>query len=144
MSMIDRFIGVSLKVVLIVFGVATCAAILGAINVELMNRVLFRGLLEFTPSSEPIVRHWGLMVFLVGALMIAAAFSPWLQFSTILVATIEKAFILWLALSVRDQPWGQAYLTSGLIDGTFALYGVLYFLSSHGRPVRWVRASEER
>ena len=141
MTLIDRFIGFSLRGVLIIFGFATCVAILGAFNVELMNRVLFRGLLEFTPSSEPIVRHWGLMIFLVGALMIASSFWPWLQFATILVATIEKAFILWLTLSARDQPWGQAYLTSGLIDGTFALYGVLYFLSSHGRPARWVRAS---
>jgi hypothetical protein len=132
---LDRFIGATLKGVLIVFGVATGLAILGMVNVELMNQTLFRGLLVFTPSTEPIVRHWGLMIFGIGVLMIAAAFSPWLQFSTILFATVEKAFIAWLAFSVRDQPWGQAYLLSGLIDGTFALYGLLYFLSSHGGNV---------
>jgi hypothetical protein len=136
---LDRFIGATLKGALILYGIVTCVAILGAVNVELMNQALFRGLLELTPSSEPIVRHWGLMIFGIGALMIASAFSPWLRFSTILFATGEKAFMAWLAFSVRDQPWGQAYLLGGVIDGTFALYGLLYFLSSHGRPATWVR-----
>jgi hypothetical protein len=140
---VDRFVGATLTGVLLVFGVATCVAIMGAFDVELMNRLLFRGLLDFTPSSEPIIRHWGLMIFGVGALMIASAFRPWLQFSTIAFATAEKAFIVWLYLSVRDQPWGQAYLVSCLVDGTFALYGALYFLSSHGRPHQWVRSGGE-
>jgi hypothetical protein len=141
MTLLDRFIGSTLKGMLIVFGLITGVAILGAFDVELMNNVLFRGLLEFTPTSEPIVRHWGLMIFGVGALMIVSAFWPWLQFTTMLFATIEKLFIVWLTLSVRGQPWGDAYLTSGLIDGIFALYGILYFLSNHGRPVRWVRVT---
>lgn len=141
MTLLDRFIGATLKGMLIVFGLITAVAILGAFDVELMNNVLFRGMLEFTPTSEPIVRHWGLMIFGVGGLMIVSAFWPWLQFTTILFATIEKIFIVWLTLSVRDQSWGSAYVTSGLIDGIFALYGILYFLSSHGRPRHWVPAS---
>jgi hypothetical protein len=143
MTVLDRFIGFTLKGMLIVFGLITGVAILGAFDVELMNNVLFRGLLEFTPTSEPIVRHWGLMIFGVGALMIASAFWPWLQFTTILFVTVEKLFIVWLTLSVRGQSWGDAYLTSGLIDGIFDLYGILYFLSSHGRPTCWVRASHQ-
>jgi hypothetical protein len=143
MAALDRFIGFTLKGMLIVYGLITAVAILGAFDVQMMNQVLFRGLLEFTPTSEPIVRHWGLMIFGVGALMIVSAFWPWLQFTTILFATAEKIFIVWLTLSVRDQSWGSAYTTSGLIDGIFALYGILYFLSSHGRPHRWVRAGGE-
>jgi hypothetical protein len=27
-----------------------------------------------------------------------------------------------------------------LLDGTIAIYCILYFLSSHGRPSRWVPA----
>jgi hypothetical protein len=141
MTLLDRFVGSTLKGMLIVFGLVTALAILGAFDVDLMNNVLFRGLLEFSPSSEPIVRHWGLMIFGVGALMIASAFWPWLQFTTVLFATVEKIFIVWLTLSARDQPWGPAYLTSGVIDGIFACYGILYFLSSHGRPVQWVRVT---
>jgi ABC-type transport system involved in cytochrome c biogenesis permease subunit len=139
-TLLDRFIGSTLKGLLIIFGLITAVAILGVFDVELMNNLLFRGLLEFTPTTEPIVRHWGLMIFGVGALMIVSAFWPWLQFTTMFFATVEKIFIVWLALSVRDQSWGSAYLTSGIIDGIIALYGILYFISSHGRPGRWVRA----
>ena len=90
MKAIDAFIGATLKGALIVFGLATCLPILAAVNLDLANRLLFQGLLTYTPASEPALRHWGLMVAGVGALMVAAAFYPWLQFSTLLFAIIEK------------------------------------------------------
>jgi hypothetical protein len=37
-----------------------------------------------------------------------------------------------------SQPWGRDYLTPALLDGTIVVYCVLYFVSSHGRPRRWV------
>lgn len=142
MKAIDTFIGATLKACLIVFGLATCLTILAAVNLDLANRLMFQGLLTYTPASEPALRHWGLMVAGVGALMVAAAFYPWLQFSTILFAVIEKAFIVLLFLLNRDQPWGSAYLLPAVLDGVIALYCVVYFISSYGRPHHWVRQDE--
>ena len=139
-SPLDRFVGATLKGALIVFGLATCLPILLTIDVGLGNRLLFRGELEPTPSVDLIVRHWGFMIFGIGVLMIAAAFQPWLRFATLVFAAAEKILLVALVIAGLGQPWGRAYLTPGILDGIIVVYCVLYFLSSHGRPGRWVPA----
>lgn len=139
-SPVDRFIAATLKGALLVFGIATCLPVLLAINVDLGNRVLFGGGLEYTAMSEPALRHWGIMVFGIGALMIAAAFCPWLRFATMVFCGVEKAFLVFLVLGVQSEPWGPLYVNLALLDGIITLYTVIYFVSSHGRPHRWVRA----
>ena len=137
MKGIDGFIAATLKGFLVVFGLATCGAVLMAISPDLANRVLFSGTFDFTPISEPALRHWGIMVFGIGVLMIAAAFSPWLQFSTMLYSTIEKAFMVLLYLINRNQSWGSAYFTMFTLDGIIVLYSLVYFVSSYGQPQSW-------
>jgi hypothetical protein len=136
---IGAFIGATLKRALVIFGLATCLTLLVTLDLDLANRLLFSGLLDYTPASEPALRHWGLMVFGIGALMVASAFHPWLQFSTLIFTLVETAFIVYLLLISRDQPWGRAYLMPALLDGTIALYCLVYFASSYGRPHHWVR-----
>ena len=140
-SPLDRFVGATLKGALIVFGLATCLPILLTIDVGLGNRLLFRGGLDPTPSVDLIVRHWGFMIFGIGVLMIAAAFLPWLRFATLIFAAAEKILLVAMVVAGFNQPWGRDYLTPALLDGTIVVYCVLYFLSSHGRPGRWVPAS---
>jgi hypothetical protein len=142
-SPLDRFIGATLKGALIVFGLATCLPILLTINIGLGNRVLFGGGLETTPSVELIVRHWGFMIFGVGVLMIAAAFLPWLRFATLMFAATEKILLVAMVIAGLNQPWGRDYLAAGVLDGTIVVYCLLYFLSNHGRPGRWVPAQTE-
>lgn len=139
-SGLDRFVGSTLKGALILFGLATCLPILLTISVDLGNRVLFRGGLETTPSVDLIVRHWGFMIFGIGVLMIAAAFLPWLRFATLVFAVAEKILLVAFVVASLNQPWGRDYLTPALLDGTIVVYCILYFLSSHGRPGRWVAA----
>ena len=139
-SPLDRFVGATLKGALVVFGLATCLPILLTINVDLGNRVLFRGGLQPTPSVDLIVRHWGFMIFGIGVLMIASAFLPWLRFATLTFAAAEKVLLVAMVVAGLGQPWGRDYLTPALLDGTIVVYCVLYFLSGHGRPGRWVPA----
>jgi len=139
-SPLDRFVGATLKGALVLFGLATCLPILLTIDLDLGNRVLFRGGLEPTPSVDIIVRHWGFMIFGIGVLMIASAFLPWLRFATMMFAAAEKILLVALVVAGLNQPWGRDYLTPALLDGTIVVYCILYFLSSHGRPGRWVPA----
>jgi hypothetical protein len=137
-SPLDRFVGATLPGALVLFGLATCLPILLTIDVGLGNQLLFRGGLQPTPSVDLIVRHWGFMIFGVGVLMIAAAFQPWLRFSTLTFAVAEKVLLVAMVVAGLNQPWGRDYLVPALLDGTIVIYGLLYFLSSHGRPSRWV------
>lgn len=138
MSSLNALVARTLKPALIIFGLVTCLPLLFAIDINLLP-VLMRGV-DFTPSSVPGLRHWGIMVFGMGALMIAAAFRPWLRFATLLFSTIEKAFMVYLWLSSLQAPWGAGYTSGAVMDSIITAYGILYFISSHGRPGRWNKA----
>jgi hypothetical protein len=140
MSAINAFVAKTIKWFLIIAGVATGLALVFAIDIELFTP-LFGGLIDYTPSSGPALRHWGIMIFGLGVLMVVAAFRPWLRFEAMVFATAEKAFIAYLFLSNLGQPWVMGYLGAFVVDSTIAAYGFLYFLSDQGRPRRWVASS---
>ncbi|MBK8551645.1 MAG: hypothetical protein IPL53_11525 [Ignavibacteria bacterium] len=137
MNLLNGFISGTLKPALIIFGLATCMPLVFAISIDLLPN-LANGI-DFTQSSEPALRHWGFMVFGIGALLFASAFYPWLRFSTMVYSTLEKSFMVYLWLSNKQSPWGDAYLTMGILDTIICLYSILYFISSYGRPARWVK-----
>jgi len=142
MTAIDRFIGTTIRGFLIVFGLATCLPILIAANLPFANDQLFSGLLDPSPASAPGLRHWGMMVFGIGVLMIVSAFRPWLRFETMVFSAVEKAFMVYLVLSSLGQPWAKAYFVGASIDFTIVVYSVVYFFSSHGRPRNWIVTPE--
>lgn len=142
MKTLDRFIAKTLKGFLIVFGLATCAPLLMAYNVDVANRIAFFGLLDYVPPSVPALRHWGIMVFGIGVLMMVAAFRPWLRFESMVFSAVEKSFMVYLFLANLSEPWGRAYTVASIVDSTIVLYSVLYFLSGYGRPQKWVLRDE--
>jgi hypothetical protein len=98
---------------------------------------MFGGLLDYTPSSVPALRHWGIMIFGVGVLMVVAAFRPWLRFEAMLFSGVEKTFLIYLFLRNLGEPWVMGYLGAFLLDSTIVAYSVRYFISDHGRPECW-------
>jgi hypothetical protein len=132
----NTFIAKTIKWFLIIFGLATCAPLLYAIDSNLITPVL-GGLVDYTPSSVPALRHWGIMVFGIGVLMVVAAFRPWLRFETMVFSTIEKAFMVYLFLSNLGQSWTMGYIGAFVIDSTIVAYSIVYFISDQGRPQRW-------
>lgn len=138
-SPLDRFVGATLTAALIVFGALTCLTILLTIDPDFGNRVLFRGALDTSGAGALILRHWGFMVFGVGALMIVSAFRPWLRFAALAFALAEKALLVAMVLGSQSQPWGPALLPSALLDSVISIYCVLYFLSAYGRSHKWTR-----
>jgi hypothetical protein len=138
MSALNAFIARTIKWYLVIAGAVTSLAILIAIDIDLFTPI-FGGVVDYTPSSVPALRHWGLMVCGIGVLMMVAAFRPWLRFETMVFCTVEKCFIAYLFLSNLGEPWVKGYLGAFVVDGTIAAYGLLYFLSDQGRPMRWVK-----
>jgi len=134
---INNFIAKSIKWFLIVFGLGTCAVLPIALDVNFVTPIL-GGRVDYTPSSVPIMRHWGIMVFGIGMLMVVAAFRPWLRFETMLFSTVEKAFMVFLFLSNLSQPWMMGYVGPALINSAIVLYSIFYFISDEGRPQRWI------
>ncbi len=137
MGALNAFITGTIKWFLVIAGLATCATLPFAIDINLFTPML-GGLVDYTASSVPALRHWGIMIFALGVLMVAAAFRPWLRFETMLFCTAEKCFIAYLFLSNLGQPWVMGYFSGFVVNSTIAAYGILYFLSDQGRPARWV------
>jgi hypothetical protein len=138
MSTVNRFIARTIRWFLIVSGLLTCATLPFAIDINFITRML-GGLVDYTPSSVPALRHWGFTIFGIGALMVAAGFRPWLRFETILLAAAEKAFLVYLFLGNLGEPWVMGYLVLVMVDALIVAYIVVYFISEQGRPSSWSR-----
>ena len=137
MSAVNTFVDSTIKWFLIVAGLATSTPLLFAIDINLFTPML-GGLVDYTPSSVPALRHWGIMVFGIGMLMVVAAFHEWLRFETMLFSTFEKAFMVYLVVSNLGEPWIKGYLVPFLVDSMIVAYSIVYFISDRGRPQQWI------
>ena len=82
-------IGAHIESILIVTGALTAVAILQFIAPATMFRIIFGE----TPKDAPalaLARHWGLLIFLIAALLIYAAYHPAVRDPAILLGAIEK------------------------------------------------------
>ena len=133
MRTINNFIDHTIKWLLIIFGILTCGTLPIALNIDSMTP-LFGGMVDYTASSVPALRHWAFVIFCIGVLMIAAAFRPWLRFETLLLCGAEKGFIAYLFLTNLGSPWIMGYFPAFIVDGIFFAYCIVFFISERGRP----------
>ena len=115
-------IGAHIELILIVTGALTAIALLQFIAPTPVLRLIY-GEAPADEVSLAVARHWGVLVFLVGALLIYAAFHPSIRGP---VAAIEKAALGAgvLGTSLRTHP---AAVTIAAGDSLIALIYVLYF-----------------
>jgi len=113
-----------IELILLITGAATSGALLLFLMPTTMMKRLF-GQAPADALSLLIVRHWGLLVFLVGALLICAAYRPEIRGPTMIVAITEKAI---LALGVLSSPFRRrpAVLVMALADAGMAAVFAMY------------------
>jgi len=119
-------IGAHIELILIVTGVLTAITILQFIAPAQVLRMIF-GEAPTDEVSLAVARHWGLLTFLVGALLIYAAFHASVRGPAMVVAVVEKA-ALGLGIvgtSLRTHPVAAA-IAAG--DSFIALVYVLYLV----------------
>jgi hypothetical protein len=117
-------IGAHIELILIVTGTLTAFALLQFIAPASVLRMIY----SEAPTDEvglAVARHWGLLTFLVGVLLVYAAFRPSVRVPVMIIAVIEKA-ALGLGVfgtSLRTHPAAQGIAA---IDSLIALIYVLY------------------
>ena len=117
-------IGAHIEVILIVTGALTAIALIQLIAPVSVLRMIF-GEASTDKVGLAVARHWGLLIFLIGGLLVYAAFHPSIRGPAIVVAVIEKA-ALGLGVfgtSLRTHP-AAAAIAAG--DSLIALIYVLY------------------
>jgi hypothetical protein len=122
------FIDKTAKPVLIVGGLGTAAAGLYALLPQFAVEKL-QGW-EFDAEYTIFVQHWGMMVFLLGAFMVAAAYKHAWRAPILLYALIGKTFIVGLYLSNRGLSSSSGFLVPAVMDGVIAVWALIYFATS--------------
>jgi hypothetical protein len=118
-------IGAHIDTILVVTGVITAGAFpLFLAPAEGIRMVVGAALSD--EVSLAFIRHWGLLVFLIGALLICAAFDPPLRAPVMTVAVIEKIAlgVGVFGSSLRERP--RAAWTAA-VNLVIALIYLLYF-----------------
>src|SRR5437868_2282104 len=113
-----------IELILLVTGLATAGALALFLAPVPMMKLLF-GQAPSDVLSLLIARHWGLLVCLVGALLMYAAYHAEVRVPTLIVAIVEKAvFVLGVFLSpFRRRP---TVLVAALADAGMATVYLLY------------------
>jgi len=112
--------------ILLITGLATAGALALFLAPVPMLRMLF-GQAPSDALSLLIARHWGLLVGLVGALLVYAAYHAEIRVPTLIVASAEKAAF---AVGMFFSPFRQrkAVLVMALADAGMAAVYLIYLI----------------
>ena len=115
--------------VLIVTGLLTAGAGIGLFAPQLLARMLF-GAETNDPATILLIRHWSLLIALVGGLLVYAAYTPDARVPVMVVAVIEK-FVL--AALVLSGPLRKRRVVVMVVsaDVVMALLYVYFLVSMH-------------
>ena len=115
-----------IELILVITGVATAGALTLALAPDMMMNMLF-GQTPADALSLLIARHWALLVGLVGALLVYAAFHAEIRVPTLLVAIVEKvAFVLGVYFSPFRRR--RAVFVMALADAGMAAVYLIYLI----------------
>ena len=116
----------NIEAILIVTGVLTATMLAQFVAPSWMVRHAF-GEAPSGPVSMALARHWGLLLFCVGALLVYSAFHSPLREPAVVLALVEKAgFVACVfATSLRQRPMASI-MAAG--DAVMVLVYVLYLV----------------
>lgn len=87
-----------MKWIMLVSGALTCTMVYAAFAPQAMLRSTFGETLD-GPLADLVVRNWGALIFLVGAMLIYGAFNAAVRPLVLLVAAASKIVFIALVLS---------------------------------------------
>ena len=96
-----------MKGIMIVCGLLTCTMLYAAIAPQAALQATFGSSLE-GPLAEVVVRNWGVVIALVGAMLLYGAFVPAARPLVLIVAGVSKIVFMGLLLTVGRPFLGQA------------------------------------
>ena len=120
-----RFFDLTFKPFFVITGIGTAAAILYAFWPRWAAETA--GKIPFIPDYTILTQHWGIMVALMGAFMIAIAFKVEWRKPILIYSLLEKAFMVYLVLANGSHSYSQGFKPGAAMDATVVLYTIVYF-----------------
>ena len=115
-----------IETILIVTGLATALPIVLCVAPRRILRFAF-GIETPQPFTLLIASHWGLLVFLIGALLVYAAFQPSVRVPSMVIGTVEKLFFAGLVF-FGDMPKTRRTTALAVADTSMAVLYLMYFV----------------
>ena len=116
-----------MKWIMLVSGALTCTMVYAAIAPQAALRSTFGGTLE-GPLAEIVVRNWGALIALVGAMLIYGAFNPPIRPLVLTVAGLSKLIFIGLVLTHGTQYLGQQVGVSIAVDAVMVMLFIGYLI----------------
>lgn len=113
-----------IQLILLITGIITAGLLVVFVAPAPVMKLLF-GQAPSDSLSHFVARHWGLLVCLVGALLIYAAYHPEVRVPILIVAIIEKVALVigLLMLPFRRRPTALAVaLADACMSGLYVLF----------------------
>lgn len=117
-----------MKWVMLLSGVLTCSMIYAAVAPQAALRSTFGEALE-GPLAEIVVRNWGALIALVGAMLIYGAFNPQSRPLVLIVAGLSKVIFIALVLIHGQRYLGQQAGVAIAIDSVMVLLFVWHLIT---------------
>lgn len=119
---------------MLISGLITCTMVIALVAPQMALEHTFGQSLE-GPLAEVVVRSWGAIITLIGAMLVFGAYRPVHRSLVLVVAAVSKIIFVGLVLTLGSQYLGKAGLTIAF-DGAVAVVFILYLLGPQNRSVR--------
>ena len=123
-----KWVNAQMKWVMLVSGVLTCSMIYAAVAPQAALRSTFGETLE-GPLAEIVVRNWGALIALIGAMLIYGAFNPRSRPLVLIVAGLSKLIFIALVLTHGPRYLGQQAGVAIAVDSVMVLLFVWHLIT---------------
>jgi len=123
----------NIKWIMLVSGVLTCTMVYAAIAPQAALRSTFGETLE-GPLAEIVVRNWGALIALVGAMLVYGAFKPAVRPLALAVAGASKLVFIALVLSHGSRYLGHQAGIAIAVDLVWVVLFAIYLLGVRAAP----------
>ena len=121
----------NIKWIMLISGALTCTMIYAAIDPEAALMFTFGASIS-GPISEVVVRNWGALITLVGAMLIYGAFKPLHRSLVLVVASVSKVVFIGLVFTIGNQYLSRAAATIA-VDSVFVIIFFVYLARTRGQ-----------
>jgi hypothetical protein len=118
-----------IKWIMLVSGALTCTMIYAAIAPDAALQSNFGATLS-GPAADVVVRNWGVLITLMGAMLIYGAFVPPVRGLVLTVAGFSKFAFIALVLSHGDLFMPYQVGTAVIVDAVWVVIFAWYFMAS--------------
>ncbi len=124
-----NWISSSIKWIMLVSGALTCTMAYAALAPQAALRSTFGETLE-GPVADIVVRNWGVLITLIGAMLIYGAFNAAVRPLVLVVAGLSKLAFIGLILAHGSRYLGQQAGVAIAVDVVMVALFVCYLVSA--------------